>query len=80
MDVLRIVLSVLLIIDCIVCAFVVLMQEGKSAGLGALTGSSETYWSKNKGRSTEGILANITKICAVLFFVLSLALNLKWFN
>ena len=79
MDVLKIVLSVLLIIDCIVCAFVVLMQEGKSAGLGALTGSSETYWSKNKGRSTEGMLANITKVCAALFIVLSLVLNSKWF-
>jgi len=78
-DVLKIVLSVLLIIDCIVCAFVVLMQEGKSAGLGALTGSSETYWSKNKGRSTEGMLANITKVCAALFIVLSLVLNSKWF-
>ena len=80
MEVLRIVLSVLLIIDCIVCAIVVLMQEGKEAGLGALTGSTDTYWSKNKGRSTEGMLANITKVCAALFIVLSLALNLKWFN
>lgn len=78
MEVLRIVLSVLLIIDCIVCAIVVLMQEGKEAGLGALTGSTDTYWSKNKGRSVEGMLANITKICAALFIVLSLALNLKW--
>lgn len=80
MEILKMVLSILLIIDCIVCAFVVLLQEGKSTGLGALTGSSETYWSKNKGRSTEGMLANITKICAVLFFVLALALNLKWFK
>ena len=80
MEVLRIVISVLLIIDCIVCACVVLMQEGKSSGLGALTGSSETYWSKNKGRSTQGMLANITKVCAALFIVLSLVLNLKWFN
>ncbi len=80
MEILKMILSILLIIDCIVCAFVVLLQEGKSTGLGALTGSSETYWSKNKGRSTEGMLANITKICAVLFFVLALALNLKWFK
>ena len=80
MDVLKIVISVILIINCVICTIAVLLQEGKSAGLGALSGSSDTYWSKNKGRSTEGMLANITKVCAALFIVLSLALNLKWFN
>ena len=79
MDVLKIVISVLLIINCIICTIVVLLQEGKSAGLGALSGSQDTYWSKNKGRSTEGLLANVTKVCAVIFFVLTIALNLKWF-
>lgn len=80
MEVLKIVISVLLIIDCIVCTGAVLLQEGKNAGLGALSGSSDTYWSKNKGRSTEGLLANVTKICAVIFFVLVIALNLKVFK
>ena len=41
---------------------IVLMQEGKNNGLGALTGSADTYWSKNKGRSMEGMLVKITKI------------------
>ena len=55
------------------------MQQGKSAGLGALAGgSSESYWGKNKGRSTEGMLAKITKISAVVFFVLGLVLNLNF--
>lgn len=27
------------------------MQEGKSAGLGAIAGAADTYWGKNKGRS-----------------------------
>ena len=80
MDVLKIVISVILIINCIICTIVVLLQEGKNAGLGALSGNQDTYWSKNKGRSTEGLLANITKVCAVIFFILCIALNLKWFN
>ena len=80
MDVFKIVISVILIINCIICTIAVLLQEGKSAGLGALSGSSDTYWSKNKGRSTEGLLANVTKVCAVIFFILCIALNLKWFN
>ena len=52
MEILRIVLNIIFVIDCIALTVVVLMQEGKSAGLGALAGgNSETYWGKNKGRS-----------------------------
>ena len=80
MDVLKIILTILFAIDCVVLTVIVLLQEGKSAGLGALSGASEGYWGQNKGRSKEGILVLITRIAAVLFVVLALALNLKWFN
>ena len=80
MDILKIVLTILFAIDCVVLTVIVLLQEGKSAGLGALSGASEGYWGQNKGRSKEGILVLITRIAAVLFVVLALALNLKWFN
>ena len=56
MEILRIILTVLFILDCAALVVLVLMQEGKSAGLGAISGSSDTYWGKNKGRSMEGIL------------------------
>jgi len=56
----------------------VLKQEGKEGLSGALTGAgaSESYWSKNKGRSKEGLLDNTTKILGGLFIVLSVVLNL----
>ena len=57
----------------------VLMQEGKSAGLGAISGVAETYWGKNKGRSMEGLLVKLTKVAAVLFMVLAAVLNLNVF-
>jgi preprotein translocase subunit SecG len=79
MDFLRILLTVIFAIDCIAMTVVVLMQQGKNAGLGALAGgSSETYWGKNKGRSKEGTMAKLTKIFAVVFFVLGLVLNLNF--
>lgn len=60
---------------------VVLMQEGKQAGLtGAISGAAESYWGKNKGRSMEGGLVLATRIMAVLFVVFSLLLNLKIFS
>ncbi len=79
MGVLRFVLTVLFIFDCIALVFVVLMQEGKAAGLGAISGAAETYWGKNKGRSMEGMLVKFTKILAVGFILLAVVLNLNTF-
>ena len=52
------------------------MQEGKNNGLGALTGSADTYWSKNKGRSMEGALEHFTRYGAIVFMILTLVLNI----
>lgn len=69
-------LTVLYIIDCLALIVIVLMQQGKSAGLtGTISGAAETYWGKNKGRSMEGKLEKATVVLAVLFIVLSLALS-----
>ncbi len=79
MGALRIILTVLFIIDCIALVIVVLMQEGKAAGLGAISGAAETYWGKNKGRSMEGMLVKLTKVLAVGFILLAVILNLNAF-
>ena len=75
------ILLILYIIDCIALTVVVLMQEGKQAGLtGAISGAAESYWGKNKRRSMEGGLVLATRIMAVLFVVFSLLLNLNIFS
>ncbi|CUH93250.1 preprotein translocase subunit SecG [Herbinix luporum] len=79
MDILRAIVQIVYIGICIVLTVIVLKQEGKSSGLsGALTGGSESYWTKNKGRSAEGMIVRSTKILAALFIVLSVVLNLNW--
>ena len=77
--VLRIILTVVFIIVCLALTLIVLMQEGKSAGLGAVAGAAESYWGKNKGRSMEGNLVKITKVLAVLFLLIAIVLNLTVF-
>lgn len=79
MGALKIILTILFIIVCIALVVLVLMQEGKSAGLGAISGAAETYWGKNKGRSMEGQLVKITKLLAVSFILLAVILNLNVF-
>ena len=80
MAVLKIILTVIFIIISIALTVIILMQEGKSAGLGAISGIADTYWGQNKGRSMEGALVKSTKFLAILFLVLSVVLNLKVFN
>ena len=79
MNVVKIILGIIFLIDCIALTVVVLMQEGKQQGLGAIAGAAETYWGKNKGRSMEGALVKSTKFLAILFIVLAAVLNLKVF-
>ena len=62
MEILRTILTVIYVIDCIALTVVVLMQEGKQQGLG----------------SAEGTLIRATKIMAVLFIVLSVVLNMNF--
>ena len=79
MNILKIILTVIYAIDCIALTVVVLMQEGKQAGLtGAISGAAETYWGKNKGRSMEGKLVKITKILVILFIVIAVILNFNF--
>lgn len=79
MSAVRTILLIVFIIVSLVLATIVLMQEGKSAGLGAVSGAAETYWGKNKGRSMEGTLVKVTKVLVVLFFVLAALLNTRFF-
>lgn len=79
MAALRIILTVIFILLSVALAAIILMQEGKSAGLGAISGAAETYWGKNKGRSMEGKLEKITKWLAIIFIVLAIILNLNVF-
>ena len=79
MEILKTVLLILFAIDCIALTVIVLMQEGKSAGLGTIAGMADSYWGQNKGRSMEGALVKSTQFLAILFIVLAAVLNLKVF-
>ena len=78
MDILKIIFTILLAIDSVAMIIVILMQQGKGQGLGALAGGlqMDSYWGRNKGRSKEGNLKKITRVLVVAFFALAIALNI----
>ena len=76
---LRVAVTVIFVIVCILMVALIIMQEGKPANLsGAISGLADTYWGKNKAHSFEGKLERATKVLAVLFIVLAIVLNMKW--
>lgn len=75
MSTLHIVFTVLQVIVAIALTVIVLLQTGKSEGLGALSGNSDSFISKNKAKSLDAKLAAMTKWIALVFIVFSLALR-----
>ena len=77
MEILKIVLTVIFALICLALIVIILLQEGKAAGLsGSISGGAETFWGKNKGRSIEGKLEKATKFIVIGFLVLSVVLNM----
>lgn len=73
----KLALTIVFLLVSVIMAVLVLSQEGKNNGLSSsIGGGSETYWSKNKGRSKESKMVLITTILAILFFVLALVLSI----
>lgn len=79
MAVAKTVVTVIFILICLALTVIILMQEGKSAGLGAIAGAADTYWGKNKGRSMEGMLVKGTKALVALFIIIAAVLNIGSF-
>ena len=77
--VVKTILTVVFILICLALTVIILMQEGKSAGLGAIAGAADTYWGKNKGRSMEGMLVKITRVLVILFMLIAAILNIGSF-
>jgi len=70
------VLITLLVIVAVALIVVVLLQNGKSAGLsGAISGGAEQLFGKQKARGLELILHNATIVLGILFFVLTIAVS-----
>ena len=75
MGALEIVFAIILVIFAIAVIAVVLLQDGKQQGMGAITGAAETFLSKNQARSVDAFLEKWTKYIAIGFFAIVIIIN-----
>lgn len=80
MEIARTIVQIVFLILSVIMTVIVLMQEGKNSGLGAIAGSSDSYWGRNKGRSMEGVLVKLTRVLLALFLIIAAVLNIGSFQ
>ena len=77
METLNLIISIVQVVLAIAVIFLVLLQQGKRAGLsGAISGGAETFCGKNKASSMDALLSRLTIILSILLGISTLALNL----
>jgi len=66
---------VLQIVACLGLISTVLLQSGKSAGLGSIAGGAENLFGSSK-KGLDELFSKLSTICAVAFILLTLALSM----
>ena len=73
----EIILGILMILVSLGIIAIVLLQQGHRSGVnGVISGAADTFLSKNKARTVNEKLANITKFVTIAFFVLAIVANI----
>ena len=70
--IIRIVIISLVILLSLLLIVLILLQPAKQEGVGAISGSTDTFFSKNKGRTREGMLLRMTIIVSLVILALVL--------
>ena len=69
MTALKIVIGVVYLLICIGLIILVLLQESKSEGVGAITGGADTFFGKGKTNTREGMLNKLTVVLSIFFAI-----------
>ncbi len=75
MSVVEIILGVVLLVAALAIIVVIILQEGHQQGVGVVTGGADSFFSKNKARTIDAFLARWTKLFALVFVAIVIALN-----
>lgn len=65
--------GILLVLISVFMIVIVMLQEGKGKGIGALGGDTAGSYGKNRAKTLDAILSKYTKICAILFLIVTFA-------
>ena len=68
--------ALMIVLSLAICLFVLLQEGTRGGGLAAITGNEpDSFFSKSPGRTRNIMLYRATRFCAVVFFVITLAVH-----
>ncbi|MBP1536467.1 MAG: preprotein translocase subunit SecG [Ruminococcus sp.] len=78
MSVMEIVAGSVLIFVSLILVLIVLSMESKDQGLTSAIGGgyNESFYGKNGGNTKDAKLGRIARVCSVLLFIVTLAVNI----
>ena len=68
--IIKIVLAVLILLCSIFMIIAVIAQKGEANGSASITGTTDTFYNRNKGTSLQGVIKKLTIIVAIILVVL----------
>lgn len=74
--ILKFALTIIQLVLAVILTGIIILQQGRQQGLGAISGAADTFFSKNKASSIDAILSKLTVVIATVFIILTLVLNL----
>ena len=72
MTTLKIIIGIVYLLVCIGLVILVLLQESKSEGVGAITGGTDTFFGKGKTNTREGMLNKLTVVLSIFFAIIAI--------
>jgi len=77
--ILRAVLIILVAVTCVIMIIAILASPPQTGvGNNAITGASESYYTKNKGANNQGRIRNLIIICAITIAVCSILFGISY--
>lgn len=72
----QVALSVAMIILSLFLIGAVLLQNGASQGIGAVSGGAETFFGSGKASASDKMLARLTSVVGVIYVIVAVVLNI----
>lgn len=79
MTTLQIILGSAILVIAVVLMILVMIQQGKNEGLGAMGGSTpdtDSFFGRNKNRTKDALLSKLTIVCSVIMVILVVVLGI----
>lgn len=80
MGVAEVIIGIGILISSLAIIGLILLQEGRRTGISTISGTSDTFLSKNNSRTRQARIARLTRILVALFLILTIVASVLSFR